>query len=284
VLLVSEIWLYLRVDVASHMMVHQTPEEIGLFSANIHVTFPHMKCSELQVSLDNLKASDTLLDNLHQEKPLHIREPSLAEIARFGGRGEEPLLPAHGCTIQGELTIPRVGGKLDIATKQEPVNIWAMLLMGGGVVLPSHLPNVSHIIHHFSFGDREINGIAEISEPPLNGAMHVIESGSGLYKYNIKIIPTSYKRLYGGSIEAYQYSVVESFAQESTMGSFSSMKLLGMELNYDFSPIRVDYVEEKPTFFQFLTNLCAICGGFVTITSLIIGCLHNSAEMIKKHD
>jgi len=275
-LIVSEIWVYLSVDVTSHMRVYN-PQEAGKIAINLHVTFPHMVCSDLVLVLEELKDDP----DFHLDKQYHSREPTLAELVAFGNKKSENLKPELGCTFQGKIAVPRVKGKLEITTKQQPLNIWSLLLLGGVIISNSHLPNVSHVIHQLSFGPK-VKG--EEDSNPLDGAMHVIDSGSGLFKYNVKIIPTTYSKLGGKVSESYQYSVVESFTQESSVNTFSTMKSLGMELNYDFSPIKVEYVEMKPTVFQFLTNLCAICGGVVTITSLIIGCIHNSADLIKKQD
>mmetsp|Transcript_21338 Transcript_21338/g.33540 ORF Transcript_21338/g.33540 Transcript_21338/m.33540 type:complete len:328 (-) Transcript_21338:479-1462(-) len=286
-LLISEVWKYLSVDVTSHMMVHQR-SEIRYLPLNIHMTFPHLKCDDIQVSLDGLKGGDATneLEKLQKEAgEFKMRGPTVAELAPFGGKGKEPILTKDGCTAQGHVMIPEVGGRLSVATRQDPVNIWSLLLSGNTVVQPKHLPNVSHYIHHLSFGDQSfyVSDLKELSRP-LEGNMHVLETGSGLFEYNVKVIPTTYRRLGRAARETYQYSVVEGFRKETTVSAFNQMRALGIEIKYDFSPIKVDYVEEKPTIFQFLTNLCAILGGAVTLTSLFVGCLRNSAEAIKKRD
>jgi hypothetical protein len=44
---------------------------------------------------------------------------------------------------------------------------------------------------------------------------------------------------------------------------------------FDLSPITVVYSEEKMNAFDFLVNLCAIIGGFITVCSIIDSLLRN---------
>lgn len=54
----------------------------------------------------------------------------------------------------------------------------------------------------------------------------------------------------------------------------------GVWINYDFYPVMVRYEEEKQTFFEFLTSLCAILGGVVTAMGLVGRLLRHSSKVL----
>lgn len=51
-------------------------------------------------------------------------------------------------------------------------------------------------------------------------------------------------------------------------------------VNYDFYPVMVRYEEERQTFFEFITSLCAILGGIVTAMGLVGRVLKHSSKVL----
>lgn len=51
---------------------------------------------------------------------------------------------------------------------------------------------------------------------------------------------------------------------------------------YELSSISVVYHNERPSFLDFLINLCAIIGGFITVSSIIDSLLRNLESIQKK--
>lgn len=62
----------------------------------------------------------------------------------------------------------------------------------------------SHLIHHFSVGERNPK-----KSYPLDGLM-TLPDGEGHYLYNLRIIPTVEKFLYGAPAYNYEFAFQES--------------------------------------------------------------------------
>lgn len=73
--------------------------------------------------------------------------------------------------------------------------------------------NISHTINTLSFGDN-FPGISS----PLDGQTRMVVDTHGMYQYYIKVVPTRYKPLYGGS-----GSTVGSNQGGNNLGMFTSM-------------------------------------------------------------
>ena len=48
-------------------------------------------------------------------------------------------------------------------------------------------------------------------------------------------------------------------------------------LRYELSPIHVVYTQEHEAFGQFIVGLCAVVGGFFTVTSMVESLIRNTA-------
>uniref|UniRef100_A0A7S2UYF2 Endoplasmic reticulum vesicle transporter C-terminal domain-containing protein n=1 Tax=Fibrocapsa japonica TaxID=94617 RepID=A0A7S2UYF2_9STRA len=284
-LLISEIWLYFKVDVVSHMGVSHLKEGMEQpFDVHLHITFPHMRCEDLDLRVENLKGGDAadVMKMLSSSKTLDMRQSKPNEVVLF--KDEARFKMNETCTVEGSLKLPRVGGSIDIASRRKPVDIASLLsALFLNTAQLGNVPNVSHVIHELWFGDKILGGDQMAGSLPLKDACNAVDHGSGLFRYEVKIVPTTYEWLHTHRVkEHYQYSVVENFVKDSA--GISSLSTLGLEISYDFSPIMVEYVEQKQSIFQFLTNLCAIMGGVFTTSSLLVGLIHKSSAVMKKLD
>ncbi|KAL9274466.1 Endoplasmic reticulum-Golgi intermediate compartment protein 3-like protein, partial [Drosera capensis] len=80
-------------------------------------------------------------------------------------------------------------------------------------------------------------------------------TSAGMYQYFVKIVPTVYTNVRGGTIYSNQFSVTEHFRS-----SQSGLYVPGVFFFYDISPIKVTFTEKHMSFLHFITNVCAIVG------------------------
>lgn len=155
---------------------------------------------------------------------------------------------------------------------------------------------------------------------PLDGTKQSTDEAAYNFMYFIKVVSTSYLPLgwdplfssavhkmhdskaplgqhgaaYGaqGSIETHQYSVTSH--QRSLMGGSDAAQghkerlhaqggIPGVFFNYDISPMKVINREQRPkTFTGFLTGVCAVVGGTLTVAAAIDRGLYEGAIRVKK--
>lgn len=58
--------------------------------------------------------------------------------------------------------------------------------------------------------------------------------------------------------------------------------LPGVFVLYEFSPMVVQYTENRRSFMHFLTGLCAIVGGIFTVAGLIDSMIYHSSRALQK--
>lgn len=96
----------------------------------------------------------------------------------------------------------------------------------------------------------------------------------------------------GGSIEAHQYSVTshkrsidggDDSAEGHKERVHASGGIPGVFFNYDISPMKVINREARPkTFTGFLTGVCAIIGGTLTVAAAVDRALYEGVTRVKK--
>lgn len=112
----------------------------------------------------------------------------------------------------------------------------------------------------------------------------MVTNGIFLSHIDVRLIPTRYQRLFI-SRDTYQVSVTQHIVQPETLLPQGAPHLPGMALLYDFSPLRVDYIETRENIFGFISSLVSIVGGVFVTVGLVTGCLiHSAAAVAKKMD
>jgi hypothetical protein len=115
----------------------------------------------------------------------------------------------------------------------------------------------------------------------------MVENQAGgvfLAHMNVRLIPTRYQRFLS-SRDTYQVSVTQHIVQPETIMPQGAPHLPGMALLYDFTPLRVDYIETRDNIFGFISSLVSIVGGVFVTVGLVTGCLlHSAAAVAKKMD
>ncbi|GKY95221.1 hypothetical protein MPSEU_000485100 [Mayamaea pseudoterrestris] len=256
--------------------------EAGKINLNVHVSFPHLQCDQLDVIHDGASLLNGELEKVHGKHALTKRPPSRSEIQIMG----LPSTHKGGCTLEGHLRPYIVAGVLQITissrTWAEATSMLTLMRMTDGDKIGKALEryNVSHYIHSIEFG-RTYSGSA--AKPLMNRA-HMIENdygGIAVESITVKLVPT----LSHGFImdeTTYQTSVVEHTIHPQTLVAHGVPHLPGLVLSYDFTPLTVDLDADREGFLIFLSNLISIVAGVFVTVSLVTGCLVQSAAVVAK--
>lgn len=213
-------------------------------------------CEEVREAYQRKRWSLPNLDLIDQCK----REGYLQKI-----KDEE----GEGCNMHGFLEVKKVAGSFHFSPEKEfnPFNmhLYDIFSLKKGY-------NISHKINKLSFG-KEFPGVVN----PLDGALWMQGTSSGLYEYFIKVVPTIYTDISGHKTHTNQFSVTEHFK-----GGNLYPKPHGVLFVYDFSPIKVIFTEEHRSLLHFLTHVCAIIGGVFTVAGIIDTIFYHGHQVLKK--
>ncbi|KAF0689501.1 Aste57867_19058 [Aphanomyces stellatus] len=272
-LLLSELGIYTTTEVVNRMYVDAIPQE-ALMHIEVDISFLHEKCkgtSSFSHPLDMSPPSSILVDVAMDASDNKGNKDLLSDssiVAVPIGTDEE------GCRFTGTVDVHKVAGAVSFAHE-------------GSLNMLTYMDflkfNSSHIVHRLTFGPEIPNMVT-----PLIDVHKVVEKNStpslprhlvivvlflvALYKYGISIVPTQYTPLYGWPVHTYQYSVTEYTSEPNDGGHLS---FPGVSFMYEFSPIKVEYVESKPSFLQFLTSTCAIVGGVFAVARIVDGLVYS---------
>jgi len=204
---------------------------------------------------------DALMEYVEAETGQHARA---AQKATLQPRAKE------GCTVTGQLAVNRVPGSIRLHAKSdnhdfEPQNT-----------------NVSHRIHHLSFGDPVRNSVLRRvpkklipNIAPLDGRMFINPSPAGFLSHDhyLKVVSTHYKMggWFGSGREVTGYQMtVSSHMYHLEDGSVPEVKI-----SYDLSPTAILISDRgAKRWYEFLTSLCAIVGGVYTVIGLMDSALY----------
>lgn len=213
---------------------------------------------------------------------------------------------SEGCNVAGELHVNKVVGNFHLSPgrtfQRNSIHTHDLVpyLTGSG----EDVHHFGHIIHRFSFGTSDEFAIGRtsrgkrfgplkqqlgISDALENTQMNTKES-EYMFQYFLKVVPVEVHRLDGREASTYQYSVTSyerSLYYDPTLHQDhpdqSSGHLVrsvegvpGVFFNYEISPLRVIQTERRPSFWHFMSNMCALIGGIVTIAGLIDGLIYRS--------
>ncbi|KAJ3448162.1 endoplasmic reticulum-golgi intermediate compartment protein [Anaeramoeba flamelloides] len=207
-----------------------------------------------------------------------IRE-GITTIRQFRQQtNEDPIIedPRNvGCRVNGYLSVNKVRGNFHIAPGKASQQGRSHLHRLSTSTDKSKL-NLTHIIKKISFG-QDFPGVIN----PLTDHYHLQSHlGPKMFQYFIKLVPTLYhQKDTKTTIKTNQYSVYE---YSRDLQQTSSSGLPGIFFIYDFSPIMVEIVEEKKSFFHFVTQLFGLLGGIYSISSLIDNLLFRSLNSFQK--
>lgn len=200
----------------------------------------------------------------HGISPPHLNEIEQCLFALF------PQFP--GCAVNGTLLLPRIKGNFHIM----PGHAATLHSYRSGELSTAHLHtvdpetaasfNASHIINHLSFGPKGkdyrrppytrvvgAGGRSRVSpHSPLDGTT-TAHRDQHAYKYSLRVVPTTYdwRTTVPQTVHSFEYSA-SLFAHKNPLGEG---KPPGLWFMFDFVPVRVTHIFERPTFGRLLVRV-----------------------------
>ena len=265
-------------------------DRIGTIPLQVRVTFPHIRCSRMDVIHDGLSLSSNELSKHHPGHSISLRQPTVSELATISskGTGREHFAPSKGCTADGEMRIPLVAGSLVVSLNSLAwTEVTSMLALrrieGNEASFKASMSqfNVTHYIHYIRFGD----SFPLSNDKPLEGRYNFIENkfgGVALEQIEVKLVPTQLHRGILKSKSMYQLSVTDHQVQPATLVAHGVPQLPGLLVSYDFSPIAVRHHGGRDNILVFLSSLISIVGGVFVTVGMLTSCLVHSAKAVAK--
>ena len=179
------------------MTVDSAAAEQQSVRISLHATFPHLACDSTNLEVEATRGDPTM-DVVNSI----VKTPA--------GDG--------GCSLKGELVVGKVGGNFHISTGMAGLSNSPVLQLSSGLMSATSLMgnfkgvNMSHTIHHLSFGPN-FPGRSN----PLEEVTNVVSTDVGQYQFHIKVIPTVYKYLRRSPVHSHQYSLSEQFVKLDLM-------------------------------------------------------------------
>lgn len=257
----------------------------GKIPLRLYVTFLHLDCRALEVTLDGASLSSGDLERIHGKHTLMLRRPTAIEMRKATG-GAKSVSGGTGCTVDGLLRPQMVAGVLQITISTRWWQEASREIHSVREVNPEKIAeslqkyNVSHYIHKIEFG----RTFSKSTVKPLEDRPHIIENefgGVAIEQIQVKLIPTiSQGLLFRES--SYQTSVVDHTIQPQTLVSLGVQMLPGLALSYDFTPLTVHHSDGRDNVLVFLSSLVSIVAGVFVTVGLVTGCLVKSASAVAK--
>uniref|UniRef100_A0A8R1DPW7 Endoplasmic reticulum-Golgi intermediate compartment protein 3 n=1 Tax=Caenorhabditis japonica TaxID=281687 RepID=A0A8R1DPW7_CAEJA len=176
----------------------------------------------------------------------------------------------EGCRVYGTVKVAKVAGNFHLAPG-DPHQAMRSHVHDLHNIDPSKF-DASHTVNHVSFG-KSFPGKAY----PLDGKVNRENRGGIMYQYFVKVVPTRYDYLDGKVDQSHQFSVT---TYKKDLG-FRQAGLPGFFLQYEFSPLMVQYEEFRQSFASFLVNLCAIVGGVFAMAQLVDITIYHTSRYMK---
>jgi hypothetical protein len=177
-----------------------------------------------------------------------------------------------GCQLSGFLLVDRVPGKFHIQARSI------------GTEFNPAMTNVSHEVHHLSFGEPYNNQKIDLSPKkkdvakniaPMDNNVYVTRNAHEAHHHYIKIIPTRvmYDNRVGGKNPmggtAISHITVYQVLEQSQLTFVNADVSPEAQFQFDFSPIAVAYVSKTRKWYDYLTSVMAIIGGTFTLVGMI---------------
>ena len=122
--------------------------------------------------------------------------------------------------------------------------------------------------------------VVVVAPPPPLGVVNAPEH-AGQQHYLVKVIPTVLERAGRRRVHTNQYSLAEQFIATTLSNAMGQVGAVpGVYFFYDFFPVMIQVVEERPGFAKFLVSVCAIVGGIFAVASILDGIIFRSAKVI----
>lgn len=226
----------------------------------------------------------------------NVDDISIEQCAEDRVRLAAAAAGSEGCNVHAKFAASRATGSLQFI----PGRVYSAMgrrlhdFMGS----TTRQLDLSHTVHTLEFGRSFPN-----QRNPLDGVAQGTAAGSaaaaamnGRFSYFVKLVPTTYQRqsLFTGLqdvVESNQYSATHHFTPSTPAGAAASPQqqqqqdiIPGVFMTYDLSPIRIVVQQEHPypSVVHFLLQLCAVCGGVLTVAGLVDSMCFHGARKLRK--
>ncbi len=202
-----------------------------------------------------------------------LHTSSMEQCVREGAVVEVRKVTNMGCRVKGQVDVSRVRGSFHIAPGQSYESS-AGHVHDLGLVGIKDL-NVTHDIHSLVVGEPQANRKMGL-DAPLDNTRRVDGAAGLCQRYFLQIVPTD---MVSGAAptETYQYSVTESGSPADGRRSMP-----GVFFSYDFSPMRVTVRKERESFLRYVTIVCGIVGGVISVSSALTAFFTGGVRLIQK--
>lgn len=207
----------------------------------------------------------------------HQGERNLDEMYRFLREkvGESHLhvgatyheIFSEGCRISGHVLAYRVPGT---------VHFQAM--HSADRTLNLAFTNVSHVVHHFSFGETPRQAIKALPAEyrrhvnPMDGITYAVDKFHKAPQHFIKVVHTRFE---GNGIRSYQQT------HQWSVRTVKRNTIPQAKFSYDLAPVEVIVTRGDRRWYDYVTQLFAITGGAFSVMSILVGGMHFSAVQLK---
>mmetsp|Transcript_15615 Transcript_15615/g.33927 ORF Transcript_15615/g.33927 Transcript_15615/m.33927 type:complete len:468 (-) Transcript_15615:287-1690(-) len=174
----------------------------------------------------------------------------------------------EGCRLSGFVEAQRVPGTVHfqaVHTDERELNL--------------AYTNVSHIVHHFSFGEaprRSINALPTEYKRhvnPLDGRSFVTTNFHEAPQHYIKVVHTKFE---DRSLRSYQQT------HQWSIRRVSRSKVPQAKFSYDLAPVEVIVRKGDKRWYDYLTQVLAIIGGAFSVMSMLIGVAKATHHQVKR--
>jgi hypothetical protein len=278
-------------------------------SVTLDMTMYRLKCDDLNIDIDSQTGKHQIHVSDAMKKVPFVDDDERAQSPSKYSTMSAMRTNAPGCSVSGQFEVSKVAGNFHIAlgknlnaAKGHSTESTDQPRYQFGIGDLTHY-NTSHVINHLSFGkeyDVQVQPTSgsfyathhthSSARNTLDGKRQILaeDVSTAQYEYFIKIVPTMFTRVDGKSTSSNSFSATQHVTEVrmNALGFMMGGKFPhpGVFFKYDFSPIMVSYGEERNSFWQFLTSLCAIVGGLFTCMGLCTRCLYAGGDMIGKLD
>ena len=254
------------------------------------VYFTHLAKQVIGLDFLSLDRDEARRKGPRQHKPdTRQREPGRQGV-EVGENKPGVLYKMNGCTLVGHVSGRRVPGILRFSLE-------------GDTSFDAHQVNMSHVIHHFSFGPRlddkwhkyllkynQAHPRKEERIPQVGWRYEQTFTSDRpfmTYEHFARVVSTTFKYLNGVDFPAYEFSVSSnSFTHgKQTIEADPNeheRALPSVAFRFDLSPLQIYITETRMGLGMYVVVLCAIIGGVYTIAGILDSVLLTGHQVVKK--
>jgi len=173
----------------------------------------------------------------------------------------------EGCRLSGHVEVARVPGTVHfqaVHTRDKTLNL--------------AFTNVSHTVHHFSFGEAPRQSANQLPAEyrrqvnPLDGRSFTVDKFHKAPTHFIKVVHTRFETT---GMRSYQQT------HQSSVRTLQRTTNPQAKFSYDLSPVEVVVSKSDRRWYDFITQVFAIIGGAFSVMSVATGLVKLSSAQVK---